>query len=208
MEVTVAVIAIAGLGMLVTAILGFISLVNPKWFGIQTRKNASAVFFGISFACLVVGIAFAPGASQKESVKPTGKNIENSAVDQIIENRTSEQIKRPIEYEDLVSLLINFNNLTEIQKEEWNNSNQWKRWVEGRCVVSEANSTNLLSEIKETSYEVSCEFGNQDRAILFFSKHMRDQVVSLNKGDVLEFKGRLKKMQDWGFWRSGYVKVE
>jgi hypothetical protein len=208
MDVTEAVVAIVGLGMVITAILGLIGLINPKWLGIQTRGRSSAVFFGISFACLVVGIAFSSGTSQEENSKLTSKITESNVAVQVDDKVPDKSALNSKEYEDLASLLIEFDRLTEIQKEEWNNSNQWKRWVDGQCIVSEVESTSMLSEISEADYEVSCEFANQDRAIVFYSKDMRNQVISLEKGDVIEFKGRLKSIRDWGFWRSGYVKVE
>lgn len=207
MEAIEAITAIAVLSMAVTAILGVIGLINPRWFGISSRGKSSAFFFGIFFACLVVVEVLMPSKSDKVQVTTSSEKHQAGNTISASSDAKAEGQPTSIRYVELSPLLTEFSSRTKLQQEEWNNANQWKHWVEGRGVVSEVKKTNVFSEINEAVYEVLCEFDNKDRAILFYSKQQREYVMSLNKGDVIEFKGRLKKILDWGFWRSGYVKV-
>lgn len=109
---------------------------------------------------------------------------------------------------DLEQLLDNFGNLTELRQDQWNRDNEWKHIVRGAGEVSEVNRTGFLSEITDAEYEVTCELRGGDRAVLYLDKNHSDFVLGLEVGETITFTGKLKNMQDWGFWCSGYVKVD
>ena len=111
-------------------------------------------------------------------------------------------------YQALHMVIDEFATLTELQQENWNQQNQWKLWVNGTGQVSEVNQTNAFSEISDLPFEVTVELQNGDRVVLFYPKAQKETVLKLKMGDVLGFKGRLKKIQDWGLWKSGYIRVE
>jgi hypothetical protein len=111
-------------------------------------------------------------------------------------------------YQALHVVIDEFGTLTELQQENWNQQNQWKLWVNGTGQVSEVNQTNAFSEISDLPFEVTVELQNGDRAVLFYPKSQKETVLKLKMGDVLRFKGRLKKIQDWGLWKSGYIQIE
>ena len=70
------------------------------------------------------------------------------------------------------------------------------------------NRTGFLSEISDAEYEVTCELPGGDRAVLYMDKNNSDFVHDLEIGDTITFTGKLKNIQAWGFWCSGYVKVD
>lgn len=112
------------------------------------------------------------------------------------------------DFKDVELLLSEFKGLTSLQQDNWNKDNQWKLWAKGSCKVSDVSKTNVLSEISKSAYEVDCELGSGDRAILFYPKEKHDFLSSLDQGSVIEFEGNLKLIRDWGLWQSAYIKVE
>lgn len=120
---------------------------------------------------------------------------------------TKEEKSGP-ELPDLEPLLDNFGNLTELRQEQWNRDNEWRLIVRGTGEVSEVNRTGIFSEISDAEYEVTCELRGGDRAVLYMDRNNSEFVHNLEVGDTITFTGKLKKIQDWGFWCSGYVKVD
>jgi uncharacterized protein len=108
----------------------------------------------------------------------------------------------------LDALLTRFAHLTKLQQEQWNTQHQWEHQVQGVGVVSEAQEVNFFSEMQDMAYEVTLELSDTNRAVLFLPADQKALVLNLEVGSRVEFQGRLKKMQDWGFWRSAYVKIE
>jgi hypothetical protein len=108
----------------------------------------------------------------------------------------------------LEQLLDNFGNMTELRQEQWNRDNEWKHIVSGAGEVSEVNRTGFLSEISDAEYEVTVELRGGDRAVLYMEKNNSDFVLDLEIGDSITFTGKLKSITDWGFWRSGYIKID
>lgn len=188
------------LGMLVLALLGVIGLVNPSWVGLSSRSQSSLIYFGSSVLCLFIAIALSPESSQEENHIDT-QEVERSDIG---ESATSE---KPIEYVSLRQLIANFSGFTEAQRDRWRENNDWQHWVKGICVVSEVSSTNWMSEISDAYFEVTCELPDDNRAILFYDESKETEMMDLSRGDVVDFRGRLKTIRYWGFWSSGYVKV-
>lgn len=108
----------------------------------------------------------------------------------------------------LLPLIRSFASLTELQQEDWNEKHEWVYRVSGNGTVSEVGKAGFFSEIKEAAYEVTVELSNADRAVLFYPSEQREAVLGLSAGQRVSFKGCLKKIQNWGFWHSAYVRVE
>jgi len=188
------------LGMLVLFVLGFIGLANPRWVGLKRRSRSSVVYFGSAVICLFIAVALTPESS-RESDGAESRPQEDT------DHGVASNGAEPIEYVALRELISSFADLTEAQRDRWREDNGWKHWVYGTCVVSEVSSTSWMSEIADASYEVTCELPNDDRAVLFYDDSREEEVMDLRRGDVLDFRGRLKTIRHWGFWSSGYVQV-
>ena len=112
-------------------------------------------------------------------------------------------------YESFTELVSEFKNLTEVQQERWNIRNKWKHRVEGEGTVSEVEDADIFSEIQGNYYEVTVELEDNNRVVIFYPKTKKyDWVGDLQKDSQLSFKGRLKSINDWGMWVTGYIKGE
>ncbi len=200
-----AVVAIAVLGWLVSSGLGCLALINPNWFGIPTRFRSSIIFFGIASLCFVVGVfATIPLLSERSL---DGSEVIASTSQQKTAPTMESKIEIP-DYITLSTLLVNFEGLTDLQQDEWNSDHEWKYWVSGTCTVSDVVETNVFSEVTDMAYEVTCEIVGGNRVVLFYPVEKREYVLGLNKGNAIEFAGRLKLIKNWGFWVTGYVTGE
>lgn len=207
---------IAGLAvllMLLALIVGIIALFNPKWFGFKSRGKSSATFFGSAVGLfLVIGIAFPPSENVEQSDLKERETAAASSSPGLNDTPESPPQSRsePTHEHDFVylqPLLYSFGNQTKIQQEHWNRENEWKHWVQGGCIVAEVKRTGMLSQIRRTAYEVVCEMSSGDRAILFYGSDAESFIMNLQAGSHLNFQGNLKSIEDWGFWRSGYIRV-
>jgi len=191
-------LAIVVLGSFLCLVLMVIGLAHPSAVGMSSRRNVLKVYLGIEFVCLVLIVTLVPSSIQR-------------TYDLLIEGCAqvrSPKLSPEPEYRDIASILDEFRLLTNLQQKQWNEDNEWKIWVQGRGIVTNVKETGLLSEIPEMAYEVTVEVLNNDRVILFYNTTHKQFVLGLNRGTVLEFRGRLRRVRDWGFWRSAYVRVE
>lgn len=115
--------------------------------------------------------------------------------------------KNEASIQDLASLLRYFGDLSDLRQEAWNSDNAWKYTVGGSGVVEAVNRVTLFSEITSAEYEITVELPGGDRAVLYLPRERRDDALALDIGDPVNFTGQLKSINDWGFWRSGYVLV-
>ena len=214
-----ALMILASLGLFIFLILGIIGLFNSSWVGMKNKKQSALVYFSATILCLVIGVSTAPIVSEQTANSKETTHDENSNVDEKTENSQSDlktKIDKNLNSEythesvqaNLMSLIDEFKPLTDIQKEKWENENGFKFTVNGQCIVSEVAKTTWMSEIPEAAFEVDCELPSEDRAILFIDKNQSDFTTSLNKGDVINFHGKVKKLIDWGLWTSAYIVVE
>ncbi|MCK8516062.1 hypothetical protein M0534_06955 [Methylonatrum kenyense] len=189
------------LGMLVLAVLGLVGLANPGWVGLKGRLQSSLVYFGSAIFCFFFAVTLIPDSSKElhsaESLAQESSNDGEVADD--TEN---------VEYVALRKLISNFSDLTEAQRGRWREGNDWGHWVYGVCVISEVSNTSWVSEISDAAFEVTCELPDGNRAILFYDDAREEKVMGFSRGDVLDFRGRLKTIRYWGFWSSGYVQVD
>lgn len=214
-----ALMILATLGLFILMILGVIGLFKPSWVGMKNRKHSALVYFSASIVCLVIGVSTAPIVSKQTANSKEANSSETSSIDQnnenshldlktkIEKNTDTEHLNESVQA-NLMELIDNFKPLTDIQKEKWENENGFKFTVSSQCIVSEVAKTTWISEIPEAAFEVDCELPSEDRAILFIDKNQAEFTTSLNKGDVINFHGKVKKLIDWGLWTSAYIVVD
>jgi len=106
----------------------------------------------------------------------------------------------------VTELISHFSDLTDLQQEEWNNNHKWEYTVNGSGLVTEVGETNFISEDDSYPYEVTVELSEGTRAVVYFPEEKRDYVLNLDKGSDIDFVGDLKRIEDWGFWITAYVK--
>ncbi|MGI6137970.1 MAG: hypothetical protein ACOYI9_02960 [Candidatus Hydrogenedentales bacterium] len=109
---------------------------------------------------------------------------------------------------DVRALLERFSNFSELQKEKWIKENEWQYVVYGFGEVSEVDKTGWTSEISNAAYQITCEFTDGNRAVVFLDKNRSNFVENLDIGERISFTGKLKTMKDWPFWCTAYVKVD
>jgi len=189
------------LGMLVLAVLGLVGLANPKWVGLNKRSRSSSVYFGSAIVCFFIAVAMTPESARESE---DTDSVEEEASDHGAASDSTEQI----EYVALRRLISNFSGLTEAQRDRWREENDWQYWVHGTCVISEVSRTSWMSEISGAKFEGTCELPDDNRAVLLYGDLREEEVMNLSRGDVVDFRGRLKTIRYWGFWSSGYVQVD
>ncbi len=214
-----ALMILASLGLFIFLILGIIGFFNASWVGMKNKKQSALVYFSATIICLVIGVSTAPAVSNQRAnetesnlnrITTENKNtVDNDSTVSTEVNQAHEDknVQQTIQA-NLMELIDQFKPLTDIQKEKWENENGFKFTVNGHCIVSEVAKTTWISEIPEAAFEVDCELPSEDRAILFIDKNQTEFATSLNKGDVINFHGKVKKLIDWGLWTSAYIIVE
>ncbi|MGI6137969.1 MAG: hypothetical protein ACOYI9_02955 [Candidatus Hydrogenedentales bacterium] len=109
---------------------------------------------------------------------------------------------------NLQPLLNKFGDLTDLQQEKWNKDNEWRFVVTGSGEVTEVESTSWLSEVSDADYEVTCVLSDGNHAVLYMGENNRDFVHDLDIGDMINFTGKLKSVEDWTLWCTAHVKVD
>lgn len=191
-EILAAGFALASLTLLVFAVL---ALINPAWTGFSTRKKAVPLYLLATVGTFVLtGVVISSATESTDA--PRAQAVSSTAGEARGELRP------------LQDLLTEFSSLTDARQKNWATEETWRHWVNGTCTVSEVSYTSTFSEIDDSLLEVACELPSGDRAVLFYQQGKEKEVLAFNKGDVLDFEGRLKTIRDWGFWSSGYVLVK
>ncbi len=106
--------------------------------------------------------------------------------------------------EPYANLVRTFKKLTEVKQKRWSEENEDRYVVEGSGKVETVEEAGVISEIQGDYYEVTIEISGGDRAVVFYPKSFH-RAADLDKGDRVSFRGRLKRLKDWGFWVSGYL---
>jgi len=120
-----------------------------------------------------------------------------------------EEKKTSQEYKSITALIAQFKEMTKVQQDRWNGKNEWKYSVKGTGRVSDVGESSIFSEIECNCYEVTIELSDRNRAIVYYPKTEEyEWVANLAKNTKINFKGKLKKLIDWGFWISAYVQGE
>lgn len=191
-EILAAGFALASLTLLVFAVL---ALINPAWTGFSTRKKAVPLYLLATVGSFVLtGVVIS--SATKSTDAPRAQVVSSTAGE------------APKAYQPLQDLLTKFSSLTDARQKNWATEEKWRHWVKGTCTVSEVSYTSAFSEVDDSLLEVACELPSGDRAVLFYQQGKEKEVLAFDKGDVLDFEGRLKTIRDWGFWSSGYVLVK
>lgn len=110
-----------------------------------------------------------------------------------------------------VSMMIaEFNSMTSLQRERWQETNESRHWVSGTCEVHDVNTTSWLSEFRspEADYVVDCVINSTQHVSLYFANSYNNVMQSLSTGEMIEFEGKLKTIRHWGFWSTAYVLVQ
>lgn len=199
--------AVAVLTTLIFLFTAFAGALNPKWLRQPTRGRALGIYLGLAVFSLIIAVSAVPEKVDGSSPEKASLSAASEPGPSRVAASTEEQ-PASREHLALSSLISAFESLTDLQQEEWNLKHQWAYWVQGEGIVTEVSKTGVFSEIKDTAYEVTVELPGGDRAVLFYPPEQKEFVLRFDAGSALTFQGRLKKIQDWGFWRSGYVKVE
>lgn len=112
-------------------------------------------------------------------------------------------------YQPIRPFLSDFGSMTDLQREKWQKENESKHIVSGACRVHDVNTTSWLSAFNspEADFVVDCRISASQHVALYFGQAYEDKMHSLSKGTLLEFTGKLKTIQSWGFWNTAYVLV-
>lgn len=165
---------------------------------------------------VVILLAIAAAFDEDEAETGASSTAESSAasttsVSSIEKHGASENFSMSAEKAETVdvrALLERFSNFSELQKEKWIKENEWQYVVYGFGEVSEVDKTGWTSEISNAAYQITCEFTDGNRAVVFLDKNRSNFVENLDIGERISFTGKLKTMKDWPFWCTAYVKVD
>lgn len=197
------------LGSLVLFILGCIGLFNFQALGMKSRGQSSAIFFGATIACLIVGFIAFPTTptDQTEPVAAQSKNPEatGETTGSVSESKTEPTSEPEIEYFDAVTVGQHFHSLTDLQRDAWNQENRLVIPTQGSCIVAQVQKTNWASQIQNTDYEVECEIIDDVKPVVYFTKEHTDLVTGLNIGDTLNYVGMVHSANHSGLWTSVYI---
>lgn len=165
----------------------------------KTRGKFILYFISAAVAVTIVQMAIKPTPSEETVTTEYSETQPTPSAEQGAEIDSSKI--RPI-----AQLISHFSGLTDLQQEEWNSNHKWEYVVKGYGQVTEVGETGFMSEDNSFPYEVTVELSEGQRAVVYYPEDKREYVLNLDKGSSVTFVGRLKKMKDWGFWKTGYVK--
>lgn len=113
-------------------------------------------------------------------------------------------------YSSVQSFLSDFESMTDLQRSRWQENNEWEHFVSGRCRVSEIRETGWLSAIRspEADFVVDCHISSSKHVALYYDKSYENEMYALSKGEIIDFRGKLKTIEHRGFWNTAYVLSE
>ncbi|WP_294033195.1 hypothetical protein [uncultured Moraxella sp.] len=186
-------------GSLILLILGCIGLFNFRAFGMKSRGQSSAIFFGSAVASLILGSILMPTSQQAtaEQITQTQTTTESTSA-------ITEPVAK-IEYVDAIAVGQHFNSLTELQRDAWNKENRLVIPTKGSCTVVQVQKVNWTSQVQNADYEVECETLGEVKPVVYFTKEYESLVTGLNIGDTLNYVGMVHSANHFGFWTSVYI---
>jgi len=187
-----------------------VGLYDPTTGIFWEADNKTRSRFLFYFVSVVIGVTLIQVAMKPQSAEDTvaSDNSETQRASPVERSPTVEQSRETDSSKILpvTELISHFSDLTDLQQEEWNNNHKWEYTVNGSGLVTEVGETNFISEDDSYPYEVTVELSEGTRAVVYFPEEKRDYVLNLDKGSDIDFVGDLKRIEDWGFWITAYVK--
>ena len=105
-------------------------------------------------------------------------------------------------------VISQFKKMTQLQRERWNEQNEWVYTVYGEGIIEEVSRTGLLSRLQGDYIEATIVLEGGKAVISYLKNGKYPWIADAQKGHKLFFEGKLKEVQGLGLWTVAYIKVE